>query len=1065
MVVDSHGAVIRLGARLGGGAEGDVFEVSRPGLVAKILLPSSRKRERLAKLRVMAARAPTDPTAALGHPTLCWPRELVFDGPELVGFLMPRLDLDACLPLQRFMFPRLYPARFHWGLQVEIAANLAAGLGAVHAEGYVVGDLNFRNVHVTRQCLITFLDCDSMQVTDPASGRLLRCPVGMPEYLAPELQGVALGSVERTEASDSFAFAVMVCQLLLTGTHPFAGGSGPTREENILRNECLLLGGSLPRGTPSPAILPPALLDLLTRCFRDGYRSPGARPKIHQLAQVLALCRGQLGTCGAFPDRHVFGDHLVSCPWCGQLRLGIDSYRVGSQAGAPGAAASAGMAGMAGRAGPASAGATGATATSFMAGMPGAATSGAPGTGTGMPGAARYAIHGTAPAGIHAAAYHPAGAAPAAAAVVAAAGGGQAPPPAIRAPHPWAGAPPLISRWTGAPPLISRKVKLIAVFLLVLFAAVAQLSLVQAIVAAVVRLAPWVAPASAVASLAATPPAAAPPNAGGAALFQPGYAGRSQARDGGTDAIGKRPAETRSASASIAELAAPPVPEMVAGGARDTAPPAVPPVPPALAVPPVPPIPPIQLVPATPPTAESGPPVGPRLPAARRVPPAPPARETSPDGGSASPPAWEPPPAPQGSASRPLPVDPEPALRASHDEDAEARLRAAVDGCRQRHDDRCELAGAIELGACQRALDELPAAEVTLRRALALAREPALRRYEAAAESDLAGVLLALHRPREAFAMAVAAANLATRRGDDDVRADSLEVVALALAALGNPGGAAAAAADAERAAWRVEAAQRRSPSMLRRIVTLAAIRRRLGDCARAEPLFGEVLAAAPDRALGPMAVEAHLGLARCARRQGDAALEREHLREARIAAQEHELALDSVPSEDRGRAPSASRPRAHDAWRPQTAPLRAAEEEARQAPGGQDAPGAAPARPAIPPNLAYAFALLYESDGNSIAELRALLRVPSGAADAAGAAAMVRTLFERVRVVTGMTLLLRDGPTDEAMVSQQLEPGTWIEIVGRSGGWIEVRTESRSGFVKDVAGRNRSPSPVKTGD
>jgi hypothetical protein len=336
MYVDSHGLAVHLGARIGRGGEGDVFEVSRPGLVAKLLHPPSRTQVRRAKLRAMVLWVPEDPTQSLGHPTLCWPLELLFERSALVGFLMPRLDVRACLPLHRFLFPPLYPARFHWGLQLEIAANLAAGLAAVHAKGYVVGDLNFRNVLVARSCLITFVDCDSMQVTDPASGRVLRCPVGMPEYLAAELQGVALDTVDRTEASDSFAFAVMACQLLLTGAHPFAGGHAATREQNILANDCFLLSGNVPAGTPPPALLPPPLLDLLLRCFRDGHRKPPARPRLQEFAEVLARSRGQVASCGVFPSRHVFSSHLVSCPWCDQLRLRIDPYRAGaSPAGAP----------------------------------------------------------------------------------------------------------------------------------------------------------------------------------------------------------------------------------------------------------------------------------------------------------------------------------------------------------------------------------------------------------------------------------------------------------------------------------------------------------------------------------------------------------------------------------------------------------------------------------------------------------------------------------------------------------------------------------------------------------
>jgi tetratricopeptide (TPR) repeat protein len=409
----------------------------------------------------------------------------------------------------------------------------------------------------------------------------------------------------------------------------------------------------------------------------------------------------------------------------------------------------------------------------------------------------------------------------------------------------------------------------------------------------------------------------------------------------------------------------------------------------------------------------------------------------------------------QHQAAKHPPADPWAQFQAGQYTAAETLLRAAAARCRQRQDERCELTNAIDLGVCQRALEELPAAEATLRRALTLARRPALRKYEAVAESNLATVLLALHRDRAAFELASAAADLAAGRRDQAVRADSLGVAALALVALGNAGGALAAATDAEAASRRIEDAQQRRSSMLRQAVTQAAIRRRLGDCARAEALFGEVLAAASSGAL-ELEVEAHLGLARCARRQGDRALEREYLRQARVAANQHESALDS---------------RARSAWRRQILALRAAEQEAGQSPGGPQAPGAQGmprmpvTRPAIPPEQGYAFALLYESDGNSVAELRALLRVAAGTADSEAAAAMAAPLLDRVRVVTEITLQLRASPDDSAAVSQTLAPGTWIEVVSRSGGWMKVRTEIRSGFVKEPNGTGASLRPATAGD
>ncbi|HEX3130215.1 MAG TPA: SUMF1/EgtB/PvdO family nonheme iron enzyme [Thermoanaerobaculia bacterium] len=321
MLADSQDRPVRLGTRLGGGGEGEVYEAAGSD-AAKIYAQAERTAERQAKLEVMIAHAPEDPTRDLGHATLAWPRDLLFDD-AFVGFLMPRVE-PGCPKLTRFIHPSLYPDLFSWRHQIEIAANLAGGLAALHAAGYVVGDLKGENVHVTPSCLVTFVDCDSIQLRDPATGRVFRCPKGTPEYTAPELQGVDFRTVDRTESSDAFALAIMICQLLMAGTHPFAGGRGPTREENISRSESFLLGGRPPLTSPPSSVIPPEVRTLLTACFRN---RPKDRPAVREIAEALAASRERIILCQRRPDHHAYGDHLASCPWCEyEQRVGIDPY-------------------------------------------------------------------------------------------------------------------------------------------------------------------------------------------------------------------------------------------------------------------------------------------------------------------------------------------------------------------------------------------------------------------------------------------------------------------------------------------------------------------------------------------------------------------------------------------------------------------------------------------------------------------------------------------------------------------------------------------------------------------
>ena len=328
-LVDSEGERIRLGKSLGEGREGAVHEILGSQYVAKVYRAPNRTPERRHKLHLMVAHPPVDPTQGIGHISICWPLKLVFEFPDrFAGFVMPRVDTANCPQLLRFVFPKYYPQVFSWRNQFEIAANLAGALAALHEAGYVVGDLNLKNIHVTQSCLVTSVDCDSFQVPDPAEGRVLRCDVGVAEYTAPEFQGLSFSEVDRTASSDVFAFSVILCQLLLAGLHPFAGGAAQTREENIGAGDSIFRRPDLPRASVPLEVLPPGLLDLLERCFNEGHRDPSRRPAMKEYAEVLQGERKQIRTCKSEPERHTFGGHVQTCPWCEMAsQSGFDPYR------------------------------------------------------------------------------------------------------------------------------------------------------------------------------------------------------------------------------------------------------------------------------------------------------------------------------------------------------------------------------------------------------------------------------------------------------------------------------------------------------------------------------------------------------------------------------------------------------------------------------------------------------------------------------------------------------------------------------------------------------------------
>ena len=196
------------------------------GLLAKVYHKPTP--EQADKLAAMIANPPVDPTAKQGHVSIAWPLQRLFaeDGGGCVGFVMPCVDkvlslFDVYNPKSRL---QTWPL-FHYGYLLRTARNLAVAVHALHASGYVLGDLNESNVLVNGQTLVTVVDTDSFQVRD--GGRVFRCTVGKPEYIAPEIQSASFADIDRTPEHDDFALAVLIFQLLMQGrTRSPAASSG-----------------------------------------------------------------------------------------------------------------------------------------------------------------------------------------------------------------------------------------------------------------------------------------------------------------------------------------------------------------------------------------------------------------------------------------------------------------------------------------------------------------------------------------------------------------------------------------------------------------------------------------------------------------------------------------------------------------------------------------------------------------------------------------------------------------------------------------------------------------------
>src|SRR5262250_2989305 len=269
----SQSEIVRLGWRIGTGAEGEVCEIQdNSDLVAKIYHepPPPEKAEKLVVL------------SRLGNERLfnlsAWPVSTLRDAPdgEVVGFVMKKISQAE--EVHALHSPKSRLQKFpeaSWAFLIYVAANIARAVAAIHEHGLVIGDVNPKNILVTRKATVYLLDVDSFQVT--AEGKTYRCEGGFPEYTPPELQGAAFREVDRRHEHDYFGLAVLIFQLLFMGRHPYSGmylGAGEMPLERAIRESRFAYGVDAesrkmrqPPGALALNSMPSQFVDLFRRAF------------------------------------------------------------------------------------------------------------------------------------------------------------------------------------------------------------------------------------------------------------------------------------------------------------------------------------------------------------------------------------------------------------------------------------------------------------------------------------------------------------------------------------------------------------------------------------------------------------------------------------------------------------------------------------------------------------------------------------------------------------------------------------------------------------------------------
>jgi DNA-binding helix-hairpin-helix protein with protein kinase domain len=326
------GEPVVFGHVLAKAGEGTIYEiVGRTGWAAKVFHPTlGDLGNKLDKVAAMIHTSPRGTVQPNGFVVLTWPLHTLLDGGTLIGYVMPRIDTSTAVEIHTIANPsnRREPPpntpqwiqHATWDHLVNAAANLCLAVEVVHRVDAVIGDFQERNILICDTTEVTLVDCDSMQFTDEA-GRQFLCRVGRPEFTAPELAGVDLGTQRRAQPSDLFALAVHIHQLLMAGNHPFMRGTwtgaGEQPDAIVLAQQGHWAGGpsSLLRThplAPPVAFLPGELQQLFSRAFTVGAHDPAQRPTAGEWR--AALLRIRLRSCPR--GEHRIPVSCLDCPWC-----------------------------------------------------------------------------------------------------------------------------------------------------------------------------------------------------------------------------------------------------------------------------------------------------------------------------------------------------------------------------------------------------------------------------------------------------------------------------------------------------------------------------------------------------------------------------------------------------------------------------------------------------------------------------------------------------------------------------------------------------------------------------
>lgn len=272
------------------GGEGVLYKLQESkDLIAKIFIKQETAKKKESKINAMIesfiANKANSEWSNLFNSFLAMPRARLYDNNrEFVGFLMNFIDQTNSIRIDKFIEDEFREYSNEKSIKVKfiVALNIAKLVNDVHKLGFVVGDLNDKNIFIRRSNGKPILiDCDSFQF------KSFKMNAIQPSIKPPEIGKMELYDVR----TDSFVLAILIYKILMMAYSPFQyKGNNPNDDINAiiakgdtpLRNSRL----ELPDGCPKIELLGPGLKKCLGDCLDPNYKN---RPYLDELINVLQI--------------------------------------------------------------------------------------------------------------------------------------------------------------------------------------------------------------------------------------------------------------------------------------------------------------------------------------------------------------------------------------------------------------------------------------------------------------------------------------------------------------------------------------------------------------------------------------------------------------------------------------------------------------------------------------------------------------------------------------------------------------------------------------------------------